>query len=73
MELFEAFHPEWEKGTWKQAADTSKKPEKNVSKNYANVNTNAKFICKYSRIGGWQLQIKMKDKCKFAFVFHLYL
>ena len=27
MELFEGFHPEWEKCTWKKAADTCEKPE----------------------------------------------
>ena len=26
MELFEGFHPEWEKCTWKKAADTCEKP-----------------------------------------------
>ena len=27
IELFEGFHPEWEKCTWKKAADTCEKPE----------------------------------------------
>ena len=46
MELFEAFNPEWEKGAWKQAADTGEKPENHFAN--TNVNTNTyRWLCKY--------------------------
>ena len=42
MELFEGFHPEREKCTWKKAADTCEKPGNHYLKTNAKMNTNHK-------------------------------
>ena len=50
MELFEGFHPEWEKCTWKKAADTCEKPG----------NQYCKYEYKCSANANMQVQILMK-------------
>ena len=43
MELFEGFHPEWEKCTWKEAGDTCEKPGNYYCKNKFNSMANITF------------------------------
>ena len=61
MELFEGFHPEWEKCTWKEAADTCEKPGNHYCKNKFKLQIWIQILMQQRKP---QIQIQYRSNCK---------